>query len=264
MTKIIVLIPHYNNVDDLIQSIKSINETINVDVLVVDDGSKRSIPIKSDIEDCYNSGQIFLDVLEENKGIEHALNRGLELIEKMDYKYIGRLDCGDYCVKDRFKKQIDYLEINANTHLLGTWANIVNEDRELQYVLKHPTSYADIQKKMFVNSMFVHPSVVFRTKLIQYIGYYPTKYEAAEDYAFFFKIVKMFKSENLPEPLLDYVIDSNSISAKKRKRQVRSRINIILDNFRFRLYPMYGLTKNVMLYFISRETSHKIKHLLKK
>lgn len=263
MTKIILLIPHYNSFDDLILSIKSINESIKVDILIVDDGSKKSIPIKSEIEDCYNNGKIFLEVLEENKGIEYALNRGLELIETMNYDYIGRLDSGDFCAKDRFKKQIAYLDSNTDTYLLGTWVNVVNENRELLYVLKHPTSYKDIKNKMFLNSMFVHPSVVFRKILIEYIGYYPVNFKAAEDYAFFFNAVNKFKSENLAEPLLDYVISNNSISSKKRKLQVKSRIRVILENFKFGFYPLYGLIKNVMLYFISRETSNKIKSLLR-
>jgi hypothetical protein len=75
--------------------------------------------------------------------------------------------------------------------------------------------------------------------------------------------VNKFKSENLAEPLLDYVISDNSISSKKRKLQVKSRIRVILENFKFGFYPLYGLIKNVMLYFISRETSNKIKSLLR-
>ncbi|WP_417876047.1 glycosyltransferase [Winogradskyella sediminis] len=263
MTKIIVLIPHYNNFEDLILSIKSINESINVDILIVDDGSNSSVPVKSELENFYQHGKIFLDILEENKGIEFALNRGLELIESMDYEYIGRLDSGDFCIKDRFKKQISYLETNKDTYLLGTWVNVINADKELSYVLKHPISYNEIKKKMFTNSMFVHPSVVFRKSILKNVGYYPTNYKAAEDYAFFFRIVNNYKSENLPEALLNYVIDDKSISSTKRKLQVKSRIRVILYNFRFGFYPIYGLVRNVLLYFISRKTSHNIKRIFR-
>ena len=263
MKKIIVLIPHYNSLDDLIQSIQSIKESIEVDLLIVDDGSDESVPSKIKLQNIYSQGEIFLEVLNKNMGIEHALNRGLQLIEKMDYEFIGRLDCGDLCIKDRFKKQICYLESNSNTYLLGTWVNVVNKNGELLYVLKHPTAYKDIKNKMFINSMFVHPSVVFRKSIINDIGYYPTEFKAAEDYAFFFNIVKKFKSENLAVPLLDYVIDDNSISSIKRKLQVRSRIRIILNNFKLGFYPIYGLLKNCLLYFISRETSNRIKQILK-
>jgi hypothetical protein len=263
MKKIIVLIPHYNSLDDLMRSIKSINESIGVDILIVDDGSDKKKPNKTELQETYNHGEIFLEFLNKNSGIEYALNRGLQLIEKMDYEYIGRLDSGDFCVKDRFKKQIDYLTTNPETYLLGTWANIINKKGDLLYVLKHPTSYNEIKNKMFTNSMFVHPSVVFRKCLIKQIGFYPVEYKAAEDYAFFFNIVNNFKSENLAEPLLNYVIDDRSISSIKRKLQVRSRIRIILNNFKFGFYPIYGLLKNCILYFISRETSNRIKRVFK-
>ena len=39
MAEVIVLIPHYNAIDTLLKSIKSIDEDIEVDVFVVDDGS---------------------------------------------------------------------------------------------------------------------------------------------------------------------------------------------------------------------------------
>ena len=263
MKKIIVLIPHYNGVDDLIRSIKSINETIVVDILIVDDGSDKEIPNIVKLRQIYSHGEIFLEVLNKNKGIEHALNWGLQLIETMDYEFIGRLDSGDFCVKDRFKKQLSYLKTNPETYLLGTWANIINEKGDLLYVLKHPTSYNEIKHKMFTNSMFVHPSVVFRKSVISQIGYYPVKYKAAEDYAFFFNIVNKLKSENLAEPLLNYVIDDKSISSIKRKQQVWSRIRVILHNFKFGFYPIVGLLRNCILYFVSRETSHKIKRVLR-
>lgn len=246
------------------ESIKSIDESFNVDILIVDDGSKKEIPVKSEIEKNYKTGKVFLEFLSNNQGIEYALNRGLELIETMNYHYIGRLDCGDYCVRNRFLKQISYLEENKGIHLLGTWVNMVDTNGKKLFVLKHPVSYKEIKRRMYLNSMFVHPSVVYRANLIKVIGYYPTNFKAAEDYAFFFKIVKKFRAENLPEPLLNYIIDENSISTTKRKLQVRNRIRVILNNYYFGIYPTYGLIRNSILYFISRETTTKLKSLFEK
>lgn len=264
MAEIIVLIPHFNSYDDLISSLKSIDEEIMVDLMIVDDGSKRSVPSINQLNKVYNKGKIYLEILEKNQGIEFALNRGLELINSMNYEFIGRLDCGDFCRKNRFKTQIEYLHKNPEIHLLGTWANIINDKNENLYLLKHPTSYEEIKNKMFLNSMFVHPSVVFRKSVINTIGFYPIIYKAAEDYAFFFSLIKKYKSENLPEVLLDYVVLDNSISSTKRKLQVKSRIRVILSNFYFGIYPIYGLFRNIFLYFISRNTSNLLKKFLAK
>ena len=263
MTKksIIVLIPHYNNVSGLITSIMSINETITIDILIVDDGSKEDTIDKTRIENLYLTGSVFFEMLPQNQGIEHALNAGLKRIEQMSYEYIGRLDCGDLCLKNRFSKQIDYFKNHPDVALLGTWVNVLNNKGEKQYLLKHPTSYKNIKKQMYLNSMFVHPSVVFKTNILKTIGYYPTNYKAAEDYAFFFKIVKAFPAENLPIPLLDYIIDDNSISSTKRKLQVKSRIRVILNNFYFGFYPIYGLLRNCILFFLSRKVTTILKRI---
>ncbi|APY11001.1 glycosyl transferase family 2 [Seonamhaeicola sp. S2-3] len=263
MSRIIVLIPHFNRLDELKKSLVSIEESQEIDVLIVDDGSKEK-PDINEIKEFYKQGKVYLEVLEKNSGIENALNRGLEFIKGLEYKYIGRLDCGDYCVKDRFTKQMEYLDNKEDVYLLGSWANIKDSKGVKLHVLKHPVKYNDIKKKMYLNSMFVHPSVVFRTCLIDEIGFYPTNYKAAEDYAFFFKIIKKYKAENYPEALLDYIIEEDSISSQKRFLQVKSRIRIIMDNFKFGFYPIYGLARNVLLLFLSRNVTTYIKKIISK
>jgi len=259
---LIILIPHYNNKEALINSIKSIKEDFCIDLVIVDDGSKNSIPNLQELKQIYTQGEIFLEILPNNKGIEYALNNGLEFILNKNYKYIGRLDCGDFCKRDKFKKQLDYLERNEDIYLLGTWVDVLNQDKKFIYELKHPLNHEEIKKKMFFNSMFVHPSVVFRSEVVRNVGKYPTIYKAAEDYAFFFKIIKKYKAENLPESLLEYIIDDFSISTTKRKTQVKSRIKIIIANFYLGYYPIVGLCRNTLLFFIGRNTSNNIKRIL--
>lgn len=263
MSKIVVLIPHFNNTSGLEQSIASIKETAKVDLMVVDDGSL----IKPDLEhlrSIYKHGTLFIEYLPQNQGIEKALNHGLKKIEEMSYEFIGRLDCGDFCKPNKFDKQIQYLNSHPETVLLGTWANIIDEESNFLYVLKHPTAYEDIQKKMYLNNSFVHPTVVFRKKILKEVGYYPEDYHYAEDYAYFFKILKKWKVENYPEALLDYVVAENSISSTKRKQQVKNRIKIIRSNFYFGFYPIYGLLQNTILLFMSRKTTTFLKRSLDK
>lgn len=258
-----VLIPHFNNPKQLENSIYSIKESISIDIIIVDDGSK-SKPNEVQLLQNYNNGNIIFVNLPQNQGIEIALNKGLEVIQKQTYKFIGRLDCGDICKPGKFKKQLEAFKNDPDLFLLGTWVNIVNIKGKHLYHLKHPKTYQEIKNKMYLNSMFVHPTVVFRSKILDIIGFYPTQYKAAEDYAFFFNIIKKFKAENYPEFLLDYVVDDKSISSSKRKTQVKSRIRIIIKNFYFGWYPIYGLIRNTLLLFVSRELTTKLKKLISK
>ncbi|GGH37871.1 glycosyl transferase family 2 [Mangrovimonas yunxiaonensis] len=261
--KIITLIPHYNDPEGLKRSIMSIDDDIEVDVLVIDDGSTIKPNINS-IKQVYENGEIYLKELESNKGLSLALNEGIKFAQEKGYPFIGRLDCGDYCKKNRFSKQLEYLINNPDVKLLGTWASYIDENNKKLYDLKHPIEYEKIKKRMFLNSMFVHPSVVINTEIFSSIAMYNPKYtRAAQDYDLFFRIVKKYKTTNYPEVLIDYVIDSNSISTKRRKLQVKHRILIILDNFYFGFYPIYGLLRSIVLLFLSRNTSNNLKKLLK-
>jgi hypothetical protein len=261
MNQIILLIPHFNNPSGLKASLLSINETSPIDVLIVDDGSTEKLDL-NELQEIYKFGKIAIEFLSVNQGIEKALNFGLDKIRSMNYTYIGRLDCGDFCKINKFSKQINSLEENPDVVLLGCWANVIDEKGNFLYELKPPTSYEKIKVKMYLNSAFVHPTVVFRSRIIDEIGYYPENYKYAEDYAYFFKIMKKYRIENYPEVLLDYVVSTESISSTKRKEQVMSRIKIIFDNFYFGFYPIYGLIRNSFLLLLSRNVANKIKQII--
>jgi glycosyltransferase involved in cell wall biosynthesis len=263
-SRLILIIPHYNSPNQLNESIASIDEQIDVDILIVDDGSDTK-PHQELLEQSYRFGNIFFESLQVNSGIGVALNHGIDIVLKMGYELIGRLDCGDLFVKDKCFKQINYLDAHKDIKLLGTWARVVDENKQFLYELKHPTDYESILKNIFLNSVFLHPSVIFYSSIIQKVGNYPHKYRrASQDYAFFFKIIKHFKAENYPEILVNYISEPNSISTKKRKLQVYHRILIIIDNFYFGYYPIKGIFRNVLLLLLSRTFTDRIKKLLKK
>ena len=112
-TDIVVLIPHYNNLEGLIKSLSAVSKSvIAVDVLVVDDGS--SIPVEEkQLQKIYPSITVLHS--SKNEGIEKALNRGLTYIcDNKPYKYVARLDAEDVCSPDRFAKQKEFLENKRN------------------------------------------------------------------------------------------------------------------------------------------------------
>ena len=247
--RIIVLIPHYNNYGGLIKSLCSIEEKIPVDVLIVDDGSDCP-PKTARLSKHFSSGKIILEHLPENRGIEHALNAGLSFIFKNNYDFIARLDCGDLCVKGRFEKQANYFKNDKDIGLIGSWVKFVNGSGSSFFHYKTPTGYASLRKKMYINCMFIHPSVMMRTTMLRQTGYYAYNYKAAEDYDLFFRMLKNFKCINLPEYLVFCEISKQGISRTKRNLQLKSRVRIILKNFHFGFYPIYGLLRNVFIFLI--------------
>ena len=261
--RLIITIPHYNNFEGLLTSIRSIREQFEIDIVITDDGSNSKLNEKLIISSYKNQGKIFFQYLDKNYGVGIAANKCLQFVKKGSYKYMARLDAGDICYENKFMKQLNFLEANHDIKLVGTWTRVLDSNRDFLFNIKHPTHHNQIKRRMYLNSMFVNPTVVFETSILETVPEYPEEYRyAAQDYAFFFKVIKHFKCANMPEVMLDYIIDKNSISTKKRKLQVKNRIKIIAENFKLGIYPIYGLLRSLVLYFFSRRSTTIIKKRL--
>lgn len=259
--EVVILIPHFNDPKGLERTIASISKDEICDVLIVDDGSQEIFNERV-LENSFKSqGQIHFLYLEQNRGIETALNKGLNWAKDKGYIFIARLDCGDTNLPNRISKQVRFLKTNSDIQLLGTWAEAVNIKGTPLYQLHLPIQHEQIKNKMFLNNMFIHPTVMFRTEALKIIKEYPYNYPAAEDYAFFFKFVNKLKTANLPEVLVRFEINPNGgISTTRRTMQVKSRIKIILENFNLSYYPIIGLFRNCALLFIPRKLVETIKN----
>ena len=263
MNNTIVLIPHFNNLKGLYKSISSIGLNECVDILIVDDGSSSKI-IEKEVNAKFKAqGILFIEYLESNLGIEHALNKGLEIILEKGYKYTARLDCGDICVDNRFKVQEAFLETHSEIVLVGSNVNFVDTSGNLIYYLKMPSENVEIKKKMYLNAMHIHPTIMFKNLILKTVGLYPVTYKAAEDYAFFFKIIQFYNVANIGANLVNCELNPEGISSTQRKIQAKNRVKIILKYFYFGLYPVYGLLRSLFLYILPLKVLIFLKRILK-
>ncbi|HHB2480198.1 TPA: glycosyltransferase [Bacillus cereus] len=258
MPRIAVLIPVYNDQEGLNRTLKSLENEVEeqVDVVVVDDGSLIPMTTYSKI----SIHNIKLIRAEENIGIEAALNRGVKYILDKGYEFIARIDAGDEILHNRFSKQVSYFEKNQDVVLVGSHVKHVNREGQEVFTEYVPTTAKGIEKMMHMNSCFPHPSVMFRTCILNDIGFYSTEYPAAEDYEFFFRISKKFSVSNIDEVLIKKEINPNSISLSKRKVQLRSRLRIQLNYFNPLLLKSYtGVLKSLVLLVVPNKLVIKIK-----
>lgn len=263
MNKVVLLIPYYNNVEGLLKSLNSIDSKEEIDVIIVDDGSAEKLD-KTVITNSFKaSGTLYFEILEVNRGIEFALNRGLEIALEKQYKFIARLDSGDICLGKRFEIQTQFLEQNPDIKIVGSNVLAVDCNDHFMYAINLPLNDKSIKNKMYLNSMLIHPAIMFSASILESTGLYPIKYKFAEDYAFFFAISKQYKMANLSAYLTQIEINENGISLQKRKQQVKSRIQIIQDNFYFGWYPIYGIIRNYILLFLPYGFILYIKKLVK-
>ncbi|GAB7127350.1 lipooligosaccharide biosynthesis galactosyltransferase LsgF [Silvimonas sp. JCM 19000] len=226
--RLICLIPHYNNPEALVRSLASIGPSEQCDVLVVDDGSARAPVAEAAARAAFRAqGVLRFLYLPQNRGIEHALNSGLNWILARGYARVARLDCGDTNRPDRFARQMAFLDTHPEVALVGGAASMIDpQTRAEQFVLRHPAEHAAIVRTMRRNSAFIHPAVMFNTTALATTGLYPLDAPAAEDYALFWQFVRHFQTANLADVVIDYELDPGSISHSKRDIQLRSRLQL--------------------------------------
>ncbi len=65
----------------------------------------------------YNDPRIVLLENDKNRGIVLSLNKGLDAATG---KYIARMDADDIALKNRFERQVEYLDEHKDIGVLGT------------------------------------------------------------------------------------------------------------------------------------------------
>ena len=226
-----VLIPCYNDEHGLVAALKSIRYSVaKCLAVVVDDGSKVPLTHQKLQEAVGTQLQIHLIRLQQNSGITIALNTGLHwMAANTSAPYMARLDCNDICDEHRFIKQIDFLNSHPEIGLLGSWCRFQEAGTHNSYPYTTPLVHEEIKKAMHLRNVFIHPTVMLRTSLVKEGNYYPENYPHAEDYAFFWKLLKKTKGAVLDQFLVTCAITRSGISYHNRQAQLRSRKKVVID-----------------------------------
>jgi len=256
-----LLIPCYNDFDRLILSLNSVSYYPNrFALVVVDDGSE--VPVTAGMIRQKISGLDSIVILrhERNEGITGALNKGLEWIEqngKADY--VARLDCGDVCHRERFYKQIDYMNKHNEIVLLGSWCIFQTSDGSVQYLYKTPVYHEQIKRAVHIRNVFIHPTVIFKSAFAKKAGYYTDTFNYAEDYAFFWELIKLGPSHILDEFLVTCALDNKGISLQNRGQQLNARAKIIAAYGTNVLLKIVGILRTKVLHILSKRLALRLK-----
>ncbi len=157
-------------------------------------------------------------------GVANSLNKALEAARG---KYIARIDAADTAERLRFQKQVEYMEASQETFILGSWAYIINDKKELIAEWKTPAEITD--KILYKKNGAVHPTVLIRKDLFNKIGNYNPFYKRAEDYELWARAVKnKLKIKNLQEFLTAIMEREEGMSTKYLRAMARDTFKIKL------------------------------------
>ncbi|KJB97564.1 glycosyl transferase [Skermanella aerolata KACC 11604] len=222
------MIPVFRDQGGISKTLEAIaRDPFPYDVVVVDDGSPKPIqcPGQAGIH------QVTLLRLDSNRGIEHALNAGLQRLLSREYRYIARLDADDTPMEGRIARQAEFLDRNADVGAVGTWAKCVDDGGKHLFTLRFPTGHKEILRKQRYVPAMLHPTVMIRADAIREIGLYSDRYKTAEDYDLFVRLGHKYRLANIPAVLTEYIVSNAGTTIAKRRRNLVSRLRIQRDYF---------------------------------
>lgn len=259
-----ILIPFYNNLPGLIRSLRSIvYDPLAYCLLIVDDGSKEMLRHEDLLSYLPQSLSLTILRLRENQGITKALNTGLKWLEENgNSRYIARLDCGDLCTPDRFDRQVAFLDGHPEVGLVGSWCIFKDFRTGDSYRYKTPTEHKKILKEMHFRNVFIHPTVMWRSDMTRKVGVYPENFPRAEDYGFFYEIISVSEAAVLPSELVISEINPQGISLQFRREQLKSRMKVVRQYGKNRIFRLLGVLKLWLLLVIPYKIILNIKKLI--
>jgi glycosyltransferase involved in cell wall biosynthesis len=211
--KVTVVMSVYNEAGYISTAIESIlKQTFeDFEFLIIDDGSTDRTPdiIKHYVE---QDDRIKYLVNQTNKGLPASLNRGIELASG---KYIARMDADDISLPSRFKEQVEHLDSEPDTHVVGSYTYLIGLDGEFIGEKSYPQGGRSVEQLKEQGPGVVHPSVMMRRTSLQRVNGYREPFTYAQDLDLWIRMADKFGStflQIIPEPLLKYRVTPDQYS----------------------------------------------------
>jgi glycosyltransferase involved in cell wall biosynthesis len=231
-----IILPVYNGEKYIASAIESIlNQSHdNFELILINDGSKDSTEMIINhyvIED-----KRIKFVSRENKGLIYTLNQALSLCTG---RFIARMDADDISFPNRIKHQLNWLLTNNQHAMVGSSYLYINENDNVIGKRKVICDENEIKNYFLLGNPFCHPSVMFNRDVIGDELYYDEEYETAEDFELWLRLSRSFLISNIPDCLLKYRINPESITSNSYIKQFH--VSKKLRTTHFGILGFYGL-----------------------
>ncbi|MCL2936552.1 MAG: glycosyltransferase [Trichodesmium sp. MAG_R02] len=224
--RVSVIIATYNNAYYIVEAIASIfNQTYrSYEIIVIDDGSTD------------NTRQVlepYLDKIrylyQENKGVSHARNLGLEMARG---EFISFLDADDFFLPDKLAKQVAVFDAHPSLGIVHSGWRLVNEKGEKISDIEfwHWYGSLELDLETWVVWKPVTISMMFRKSWIKSVGGFDTRWHHGEDIDLVLRLsVNGCQAVWLPK--ITYCYRQHHYNVTRKYTQQAVSINSVLDNF---------------------------------
>jgi len=189
---------------DAIESILNQSYT-HIEFIIINSGSTDN---SAQVIASYNDKRIrFINKTSNENWLEN-INQALK---EAKGNYIARMDHDDISLKDRLRKQIDFLNLHPEIGMCGTWMRTFGEGSSK--VFKYPLTPEECKVHLLFNIPILHPSLVLRKALVEKYGIkYKQEFFPADDMELLAVNSDQIKYANIPEVLFHYRVHEKQAS----------------------------------------------------
>ncbi|WP_051200730.1 glycosyltransferase family 2 protein [Butyrivibrio sp. XPD2002] len=188
----------------------------NFELLIIDDSTNEETIHKLN---SYNDPRIRLVRQGHHAYLPEKLNVGLKMARG---KYIARMDADDIALKERFEKQVDFLEKHSNIYVIGGQVNLMDESGYVFSEKKYPLKGLKLYMHSTYKSPFNHPSTMFRKELIDSgFLYNESLTKTSEDIDLWLRIIhEGYGIANLPIKVTNYRVREKMAQWRSSKKEI--------------------------------------------
>jgi glycosyltransferase involved in cell wall biosynthesis len=213
MTRVSVIIPAYNAMNYLAETLESVlKQTFtNFEVLIINDGSSDNIvEWASEIQDA----RVRL-ICQDNQGLAGARNTGIWCSKG---EYLAFLDADDIWEPTKLEKQVKCLNENADIGLVSCWISHVDENGNIVGFTNVPKfTGTDLKRELFTfNNILCGSTPILRRSCFEKVGFFERSLKSAEDWDMWLRIARYYSISVIREPLVRYRHHSNNMSKNLR------------------------------------------------
>jgi glycosyltransferase involved in cell wall biosynthesis len=227
--EISAILPVYNGAQYIDQAIPKILENLNSsdELVIINNGSTdNSIKMLSR----WSNLDARINLLNlKSPGLVSALNIG---ITESKNNWIARFDIDDVYSPERIKLQRNAIK-EESVAIFSDYEFISNRNKGMG-IVPSAISAPAVSVSLISSQRTAHPSVMFSKKAFESIGGYQEIDFPAEDLSLWLKLSRVGELSSIPQKLLQYRLNSGSISAQNRN---------LITNKTLLLYKSIGINK---------------------
>ncbi len=255
-----ILLNCYNAEKFISKAIESVlNQSYNNwELIIWDDGSTDNT---LEVVKRFKNEKIFIYEQKENLGLGKSR---IAAIKKLKGELITILDADDFFHNDKILRQVEVFKKYKNISICSTWSKILDSNNKPHRIFASQMSNDQLKNRLnFINTI-PHPSIMYKRKDAEEVGWYSDKLEYAQDYDLTLKLLNKGDIHIIKNHLTTIFQPDNNMSKSTLLKETVLRENILISENILKTKNLNNYELNLLKSIIAIYSLKLNFHLLKK